>query len=275
MLPGVVPCYDAVYDPVSGESHLLLLDLSATHVVPVVREELLALRGVPPPARAEAVIDTIARFHARLWEHPWLQEGERGISNWYGTRDRFERHVERRRQEWDRFIPAFGADIPMDVRALYTRLVDRLPNVWKRGLGGRIGSGCNVTLVHGDCYLTQFLVPRSGIGDTYLVDWQGGWADIPTFDLTFLVATFWTPEQRRDGHLEERLLRHYLETLATEGVRDYDERALYDDYRLNVLFMTLHPVWDALSGASIEYWWPTMSCLVGAYRDWGCEELLG
>jgi hypothetical protein len=106
------------------------------------------------------------------------------------------------------------------------------------------------------------------------VDWQGSWADLPTFDLTHLFATFWTPEQRREEDREEGMLRRYLEILEGAGVRGYGWEQLRRDYRLSLIFLVLHPVWDAVSGSGRSYWWPKLACLTGGYRDWGCEALL-
>jgi|SRR5947209_18997710 len=126
----------------------------------------------------------------------------------------------------------------------------------------------------GDCYLTQFLYPKDGKGVTYLVDWQGGWADISSIDLVRLLPAFWTPEQRREGDRERRLLDRYLAILGACGVTGYGWEQLSYDYRLLLIYMVLHPVWDAVVGTSRSYWWPTMTCLTSAYQDWQCEQLL-
>ena len=274
-LPMIVPCYDAVYDPITGDSHLLLLDVSASHSAPATRDELIALRAVPPRSQLEAVITALAGFHAHWWDHPSLVDGLRDVSGWYGTRDRFDMHVERRRREWDVFLTGAGRELPPELLVLYRHLLDRLPGLWERGLGKRVTSGRNRTLVHGDCYLSQFLCPKHGGGTPYLVDWQGAWIDLPTIDLTHILATFWTPEQRHEEDRERRLLQRYLEILQVAGVNHYDWNQLCFDYRLLLIFMALCPIWDAANGSSKDYWWPKMCCLTASYRDWACAELLG
>jgi hypothetical protein len=62
--PAVVYCYHAAYDESTGDSVLLLDDLSATHQTPVIREQVLALQGVPFDRQLHGMIDAIARFHA-------------------------------------------------------------------------------------------------------------------------------------------------------------------------------------------------------------------
>jgi hypothetical protein len=168
----IVPCYDAAYDPATEDSHLLLLDLSASHEPLITRDEIIALHGVPTEGRLEQVVDIVARLHSHWWERPSLVDGTREVSGWYGTRERFEEHIQRQRRDWDIFLASSGADLPAGVQSLYKEALERLPVLWDRGLGERVTAGTNMTLVHGDCYLSQFLYPRDGSGTAYLVDWQ-------------------------------------------------------------------------------------------------------
>ena len=207
-LPMIVPCYEAAYDPRTGDSHLLLLDVSTSHEPLTTREDLIGLRGVPAAARLDAAIDALARLHAHWWEHPSLLDGSRDVSGWYGTRQRFDAYVKRRRREWEEVLVGPGRDLPPDLRRLYPHALDRLPVLWERGLGQRVTTGNNLTLVHGDCFLSQYLSPRDGAGITYLVDWQGAYTDLPSIDLTHLFATFWTPEQRHEEDRDRLLTPH-------------------------------------------------------------------
>jgi hypothetical protein len=270
----IVPCYEAMYDRTSGNSHLLLLDVSETHEPLVTRDHLIGLHGVFSEARLQAAVNAIASIHAHWWQDPPLLDGSREVSGWYGARERFDDRIVRRRGEWKEFRAGSGADLPPDLVSLYQLVLDRLPVLWDRGLGDRMASARNLTLVHGDCYLSQFLYPRDGRGTTYLVDWQGAQTDLPTRDLAHMFATFWTPEQRHAGDRERRLLQKYLDLLSAAGVEGYGWEQLQWDYRMLLIYIVLHPIWDAVVGAGRDYWWPTMQCRVSAYRDWACEQLL-
>ncbi|HZU11943.1 MAG TPA: phosphotransferase [Chloroflexota bacterium] len=273
-LPMIVRCYDAAYDPATGDSHLLLLDISASHRPPVTRDDIISLHGVPTQDLLVACVEAIARFHAYWFEHPSPPPAVWEVSRWYGTRQWFDAGVESRRQDWDAFQAGPGADLPAEIRSLYQQAIDGMPALWERCFQGRMGSGRALTIVHGDCYFSQFLCPRDPGGATYVVDWQGARADLPTIDLTHLFATFWTPEQRHEDHRERRMLERYLAELRSAGVTDYDWDMLQYDYRLALIYMIFYPVWDALDGSGRDYWWPKMQCLTSAYRDWDCQELI-
>ena len=53
-----VPYFDAAYDPVARQGHLLLEDLSATHFLP-------PRRYPPPEAVCGQAVDTLARLVVR------------------------------------------------------------------------------------------------------------------------------------------------------------------------------------------------------------------
>jgi hypothetical protein len=274
-LPMLVPCYAAAHDLVTGNSCLLLLDVSETHVAPVTRDQQIAGEAVPPTPLLGLAVDALAAFHAYWWEHPVLgQDPATEVTWWYRDASHYAAHVERRRREWAAFIEAEGAWFPSDLRALYEGVLERLPLLWERALGPRVTALRQLTLGHGDCYLTQFLCPRpDASGPTYLIDWQDTGADFNAFDLVHLFG-FWTPEQRHADGREERLLRRYHAGLVAHGVRDYAWENLLGDYWLLLTILLLYPMWDATNGSARSYWWPKMQRFAAAYRDHGSATLL-
>ena len=131
-------------------------------------------------------------------------------------------------------------------------------------------------MTHGDAYFANFLCPKQpGTGPTYLLDWQSPTFDLGGYDLANLIATFWTPEQRHDEDRERALLQRYYTALQAHGIQHYPWEDLVADYQHGLIFWLLMPVQDRYGGAAKSYWWPKMQCLVGAFHDWGCDELLG
>jgi aminoglycoside phosphotransferase (APT) family kinase protein len=98
--------------------------------------------------------------------------------------------------------------------------------------------------------------------DAVVVDFDSVGGNIPAFDLVYLLATFWTPAQRREH--EDRCLRVYHDAL---GARAYDFDALLGDYEAMIAFMVFDAVADIVRGSLASYWEPKLRCLVAAYRD--------
>ena len=268
-----VPCYAAAYDDDSGQSYLVLRDLSATHRPPVTRDQQVGIvDGVPPADCIAAVVETLAQVHAYWWEHPLLEAGPFPVGYWSRTRERFEQYLQRRDASWRHVIAREGAWLPEDVRALYERVLAHLPSYWERYLQPRFQTMRHLTLTHGDAYFANFLCPELPTsGPTYLLDWQSPGVDIGGYDLANLCATFWTPEQRGEDQREERILRRYHATLRAHGVRQYAWEDLLTDYQHGLIYWLLVPVQDAADGAHKDYWWPKMQCLVAAFRQWCCS----
>ena len=274
-LPMIVPCYGAAYDASSGDSWLLLQDVSATHRAPVTREQSINGTGVPTDAQLTAIVEALAGLHAAWWEHPALGRDSLVISEWYRDRECFEMTLRQFRDNWNAFQPKAGTTLPTPITTLIEAVLAELPKIWEPVLAERMAKRRHLTISHGDCYLSQFLNPLPGVSNdmTYLIDFQGACGDLPAMDLTFLFATFWSPEQRHTERREQRLLRMYLDTLHRHGITNYTWDDLVADYRISLAYMIFYPVWDAVNGSSREYWEPKLRCLTSAAEDWPCREL--
>ncbi len=278
-LPMLVCCYAAEYFPSSGDSYVLLQDVSSTHIpTPLSRQQILNGEGVPPQPYLERIIDALAQFHAYWWQHPQLNQVAEvsQVKWWFRDEAYYARHVQKRQGEYLRFMDSVGDEIPPYIRQLYSRVLARLPQLWERYLKVRVTTYKNLTFTNGDCYFNQFLCPRNladANDQTYLVDFQDVSASFGAFDLVYLLATFWTPPQRYEQKHEENLLRRYLQVLQRHGVTGYDWAALLADYKLMLTLIMFVPVWDQTNGSEKSYWWPKMQCLTGAFQDLNCMEL--
>lgn len=274
--PIIVPCYAAAYDAASGNSSLLMRDLSSTHKSPLTRDQHLRVgENIPPSHLLSQTIDTLARFHAYWWQHPLLGTGATAIGHWYRDQAHFNTYIQRRRASWQNLLAAESLWFPADLRHLYQQTIDNLPILWNRHFAPRFSSLSNMTLIHGDAYFNNFLCPIDPTqNNSYLIDWQSPEVHLGPSDLINLCATFWTRAQRHTNHLEERILLRYLDVLYANGVSNYSWRQLLTDYRLELIEWFLIPLQDRNDGSPKDYWWPKMQCLASAFQDWHCLDLL-
>ncbi len=272
--PNTARCFAAEYDAASGESYLLLEDLSKTHVTPVNRQQVLALQAVPDEQQLNGMIDALAAFHAYWWEHEQL--GKTFIVRpWYTDVEHYQRHIERRQREWAKFAKAVGDEIPNDMMAIYEKTLAKLPQLWDAFLETRITALKNITLTNGDCYFAQFLCPKPNVNaPAYLIDFQDATANFGPYDLVYMFATFWTAEQRSANGRERKLLKRYHQALVNKGVQDYSLDEMLTDYRFMIVLMIFDAVFNATSGSTKDYWMPKMQCLISAYNDWDCGNLI-
>ncbi|MGZ0153571.1 phosphotransferase family protein [Kribbella sp. WER1] len=265
--PPVVPhCIAAAAD--GDAPYVLLEDLSTTHREPVTRAQIIQRPSTMPAIEDQlAVVDTLARLQAYWWGRPTQAEAFPG----YWSTEGFDQYARRRRAAWDAVLAENRSWLPRDTVELYENTLDRLATHWSNWLRPRVTD--RITLVHGDAYFCNYLCPRPGrSGPAYLIDWQSASFDIGAIDLANLIATFWSPDQRRDR--EQVLLSEFHTRLVGYGVSGYSFDELLDDYRFGLVYWLLMPVQDAYSGAPRDYWWPKMRCLAGAFQDWDCGRLL-
>lgn len=276
----IPPCYAAAHDPTTGSSYILLADRSETHVPPVTRAEQVSIvHSVPMAAYQESVIDTLAQIHAYWWDHPLQETGSFEVGYWSRSEERFHQYLKKRSVSWKDLASdpqvANGGWFPKRLYPFYEQVFAGLPRYWETHLAAWVQTRSRLTLIHGDAYFCNFLCPKiPGAAPTYLLDWQSPSFDLCAYDLVNLLAAFWTRAQRKAGDREMNLLRRYHRGLQTYGVRGYSWEDLTADYQAALIFWILMPLQDRYNGAGTEYWWPKMHCLLQAFTDWNCAELL-
>lgn len=250
-----VPCYDAVYDLETGASHFLLKDVSETHTTCL--DPLIG-------RNCEQAMDSLAQLHAFWWDHPRLGKD---IGR-YPTSEEREKNLIDTEQRTVAFMEALGDQLPFAYRKTFERVLAALPNLFKRHATGR-----NLTLVHGDAHLGNFLFPSHAANQhSYMIDWQFWHPTIGGTDLAFMIATEWEPETRR--LLEKPLLQRYYGGLLEYGVKNYAWDDCWNDYRLSVILVC---IFIAVWRWSVFKWKPDITTLnrsMKAFEELNCSELL-
>lgn len=256
---GIVPrCFDAHFEPADNAWHLLLEDLSDSHLV--------ATQWPVPPTfeQCERIVRARARFHAAWWDDPRLGAT---VSAWQDAAA-LDKWIQGLGQQYARFADMLGDRLSGERRQLYERLFDQAPRLLKRYHAHR-----HITIVQGDAHVWNCFLPRtSGLGDARLFDWDAWRLDVGASDLAYMIAIHWYPDLRHRN--ERRLLDCYHDELLSRGVQGYDRGALQDDYRQSVLWQTLTPVWHFTSNIPPVIWWNNLERIHLAVEDLGCRDLL-
>ena len=142
-LPMLTTCYGSSYDDERGDSRLLLRDVSATHISPVTREQLIAGSSVPPDDQLAAVVEALAGLHAAWWEHPALGIGKLPVSEWYRDQACFEASLREFTDNWGAFQQMTGETLSTATRALGNEALAALPYLWQQHLAERMSARAN------------------------------------------------------------------------------------------------------------------------------------
>jgi hypothetical protein len=210
--------YDAQYAEDPRRYHILMEDLSETHVG--------TYEFVPTRGSALALADACAALHTHWWG------AERLAASPYALPDRptIDAAVSALRGGHEKLLAAIGEDHgDVAVRTART-ILEKLP----AALVARATDVSSLTLVHGDLSPSNILRPRHADVPVYFVDrqpfdhsflvWTGA------SDLAYMMVLWWPPELRRE--LEQSCLRRYHDGLRAHGVREYAWEDLQRDYAL-------------------------------------------
>jgi hypothetical protein len=248
-------CFEAEWDSDTRAWHLLLEDLTDSHLIATTWP-------LPPSAeQCEKIVRARARFHALWWDDARLGTT---VGTWLPADDR---HLETFEAVVSRFFDRVGDLLPSHRRDLYRQLIDRGPELNKRCHSHR-----DMTIVQGDAHYWNCFLPKDGGDDVRFFDWDCWRIDVGTDDLAYTIALHLYPDRR--NILERSLLDLYHATITAHGVTGYDRRSLDADYRLSVLWQIATPVWQFNANIPAVIWWNNLERIMLAVDDLGCRDLL-
>ncbi|MCO5191508.1 MAG: hypothetical protein M9918_25365 [Anaerolineae bacterium] len=258
-------CYDSAYSEEQRRYHLLLDDVSATHV--------RALDVKPTPAFGLALAEGLAVMHARWWGAERLQEAGESLHS-------------------ADFIRRFATIAAPGVTPQLTLVADQLPagsaellaDIFRhhpQQMVARTTDPNGFTIIHGDANALNILVPRVGTQPIYIIDRQPfDWSLtiwLGVYDLAYLMVLWWESDVRHA--LEEPVLRHYHAHLRTNGITDYSWSQLWDDYRLAVV-QCVYVATEWCRGGNVAncakhqwIWFPKLLQALTACNELRCSEL--
>ena len=258
----LVRCYDAVFSKELQRYHVLLDDLSETHIV--------AAEKVPTLEYGLALAEGLAVMHAHWWGALRLAEA--------GAMRHSDRHIRR-------FVDISESGVGNILNRFSTDLEphwsDALGTMYARhpqAIMARNRDENGFTLIHGDVGQNNILVPRHGDRPIYIIDRQPfNWSLttwLGVYDLAYAMVLDWEIETRR--RLEIPVLRGYHAQLMSNGVTGYSWEQLYDDYRLCVA-MCVYVATEYFRGDLGSQWIPDWLLMLRrsltACDDLECSEL--
>lgn len=258
----LVRCYGAAYSEEKHRYHLLLDDLSETHVE--------AAAKVPTLDYGLALAEGLAAMHARWWGAQRLAAAGAPIHNARHIR----RFVEIAEPGAEHIIREFSAELephwPDLIRTLYAR--------HPQAIIERTRDDNGYTLIHGDAGCTNILVPRNGDRPIYIIDRQPFDWSLTTwlgvYDLVYALVLDWDVEIRR--RLEMQVLRRYHDQLSELGISGYSWERLLEDYRLTVAMGVYIATEYCRGGVNPQLTWvwlPMLQRSLTACDDLDCRAL--
>lgn len=258
----IVRCYDGAFSAEQRRYHLLLDDLSASHVE--------AKTKTPTLEYGLALAEALACLHAHWWGAERIATAGDRLPN----AEQIERFVAIAEPGAGHILPEFTDQLKPHWPEALGELIERHP----RAMIDRTRDGNGFALIHGDANRTNIIVPREGDRPLYILDRQPfDWSLtvwLAAYDLAYAVVLDWDIALRR--RYEMQILRHYHEQLIARGVRGYTWEQLFDDYRLSVPICAYVAIEWCRGGINHEWthiWLPKLQRSLTACDDLNCREL--
>jgi hypothetical protein len=255
-------CYDAQYSEAQRRYHLLLEDVSETHVP--------AGEKRPTLAYGLALAEGLAVLHARWWGGERLAEAGALIH----TPAQIRRFVEIAEPGGERIIDHLSAELEPHWPEMIREVFAHHP----QAMIVRTRNENGFTLIHGDVGPGNVLVPRQGERPLYIIDRQPFDWSLTTwlgvYDLAYAVVLDWDSSLRRQYEIP--VLRRYHEVLRSEGVEDYAWEQLWDDYRLAAamgVYIAVEYCRGQINRKWQHYWLPMLQRVLTACDDLKCREV--
>ncbi|MBP6788035.1 MAG: phosphotransferase [Candidatus Promineofilum sp.] len=258
----LVRCYDAAYSEALRRYHLLLDDVSPTHVT--------AADKPPTLAYGLALAEGLAALHAHWWGAARLAEAAAPIHDAPTIR----RFVAIAEPGADPILAALENQLEPHWPALIRELYAKHP----QALIARTADANGFTLIHGDVGENNVLVPREGERPIYLIDRQPFDWSLTTwlgvYDLAYAMILDWDTSARRAWEMP--VLRRYHDELRRRGVAGYSWERLIEDYRL-MAAMGVYIATEYCRGGVTSRWWSfgpvTLQRVLTACDDLQCADL--
>ncbi len=237
----LIRCYDAAYSEEKRRYHLLLDDVSETHIE--------AAQKKPTLEYGLALAEGLAVLHARWWGAPGLAEAKAPMH----TAAHIRRFVDIAEPGVGHILGRFSAELAPHWPGVLQTFYARHP----RAMIARARDANGFTLIHGDAGHNNILVPRDADRPIYIIDRQPFDWSLTTwlgaYDLAYAMVLDWEVATRR--RLEIPVLKHYHESLVNAGIEGYTWEQLFDDYRLSAA-MGIYIATEYCRGGVNERWLP-------------------
>ena len=265
-------CYDVAFSEENGLSHIILEDLSTTHI------EYDDSSWPIPPSKLliEKVVDCLAEFHLLWWDHKKLQDLSKNSFVFYTFKENSlnEKEIiswfENESRALNRMLKFLGYRISDNRK----ELLETVFSIYPQEAYERIKQE-NITLIHSDAHLGNFFYPKDITNQkskAILLDWHTWGIGVGCQDLSYLIGLWFYPDYR---HLIEKdLIKRYHSNLIKFGIKDYSWDDCWDDYRFSAFLNLYRIIYWWGHEYTPRFWWGPLERVIFTLEDLNCMELL-
>ncbi len=192
--------------------------------------------------------ESLAKFHSYYWNGANSNE----LKLLHGDNKTMEEKIKNYHNALDKFLPYASDYYDNEILGVYhSALEDAI--MFERKSNDRREQNNNISVIHGDSHIFNFMFPKVASQKPLIVDfqfWRMGISALDVMNLTRVAFPFMNEPEK---HLE--ILKHYHTLLLEYGVKNYNFEECLDDYRLSAATAVFGPVFNYFDfGLGQEYW---------------------
>lgn len=252
-------CYSANYSQDLNKYHLLLEDVSETHIEASDKEPTLEY-GL-------ALAEGLAGLHSQWWGEMRLAQAGAAMHD----AQHIQQFVEIAKPGVEHILRQFSQELKPQWHQTLHEIYAKHPQV----IINRTSNQNGFTIIHGDVGCSNVLVPRQGEKPIYIIDRQPfNWSLtvwLGVYDLAYALVLDWEIEPRRRHEIA--ILKQYHEHLMKNGVRNYSLEQLYNDYKLCVVmcvYIATEYCRGGINERRVHVWLPMLQRALTACDDLDC-----
>ena len=210
---------------------------------------------------------SLANFHAAFWNSHII--GTKNVP--IDSKEKINFYIRSSYESYEKFIKYVGHRFDGETIDIYEHAL-RISIELETERYERLINKENITLIHGDSHIHNFMFPHNQNGTPIIMDFQFWNAGIGAGDIAQLTRLSFPKTVRQKLH--QSIVEKYYEVLLAKGVQDYSWDNCWNDYRKMVASMVLIPVWQYTSfNLEYDYWKDNISSLVLNYKSLCCDQL--
>lgn len=210
---------------------------------------------------------SLAKFHAAFWNTDKIGSCDLPID----SIEKINSYEKNTYESYEKFIKYVGNRFDAETLAIYEHAC-RISIKLEMERYKRLVSKDNITLIHGDSHIHNFMFPHNQNNTPRILDFQFWGIGMGVGDVAHLTRVSFPNVSGENLH--RLIMDKYHETLLAQGIKDYSWENCWDDYRKKVASMLLIPMWQYIGfNLKYDYWINDIKSLVRNYKWLHCEQL--
>lgn len=210
---------------------------------------------------------SLAKFHAVFWNSELI--GSEVLP--YESMDKINYYIKNTKEKYNKFTKYIGNRFDKGIFDIFEHAIE-ISSALHIEKHKRLLSKNNVTVIHGDSHVHNFMFSSNSSKLPLIIDFQFWGMGIAVGDVAHLTRASYPFFTNSEVH--HSIIEGYYETLLAKGVHGYSWDNCWNDYRKLVACMVLIPMWQYVAfGIEYDTWKNDIPRLIGNYKALQCNKL--